>query len=142
MVRDLRANVAAEAGALATYEALIRMATDDGTREALVHLATREVSHTHMFMEALKSMNALDTPLFGDLKPDNTVNLYFNLASGPGADQRGPWNSEPAFQYVADPLQHEMQEHGNKPGQANEIQMAPAGQSGAPARTPAPAERR
>ncbi len=142
VVRDLRANIAAEAGALATYEALIRMTADEGTRNALVHLATREVSHTHMFMEALKSMNALDTPLFGDLKPDNTVNLYFNLASGPGADQRGPWNSEPAFQYVADPLQHEMQEHGNKPKQANEIEMAPSGQSGVPKGAPAPAERR
>ncbi len=125
-MRDLRANIAAEAGALTTYEALIRMASDDGTREALTHLATREVSHTHMFMEALKSMNALDQPLFGDLKPDNTVNLYFNLASGPGADQRGPWNSEPTFQYVADPLQHEMQQHGGKSAQTNEMEMGRA----------------
>ena len=140
-VRDLRADVAAEAGALATYEALIRLATDDGTREALVHLATREVSHTHMFMEALKSLNALETPLFGDLKPDNTVNLYFNLASGPGADLRGPWNSEPAFQYVADPLKHEMQEHGGKSAQSNEMEMAP-GQPGNAGSAPASGERR
>jgi Mn-containing catalase len=28
-----------------------------------------------MFMEALRSLNALDQPLFGDLKPDDTVNL-------------------------------------------------------------------
>ena len=65
-MRDLRANIAAEAGALATYEQLIAMSTDDGTREALRHLATREVSHTNMFMEALKSLNALDQRLFGD----------------------------------------------------------------------------
>ncbi len=40
-IRDLRADIAAEAGALNTYEQLIAMATDDGTREALRHLATR-----------------------------------------------------------------------------------------------------
>jgi Mn-containing catalase len=125
VIRDLRANIAAEAGALNTYEQLIAMTTDDGTRDALRHLATREVSHTHMFMEALKSMNALDQPLFGDLKPDDTVNLYFNLSSGPGADERGPWNREPTFQYVADPLQHEMQEHGERSKASNE--MTPPG---------------
>jgi Mn-containing catalase len=125
VVRDLRANLAAEAGALASYEQLIAMATDDGTRDALRHLATREVSHTHMFMEALKSLNALDQPLFGDLKPDETVNLYFNLSSGPGADERGPWNREPAFQYVADPLQHAMQGQDGRSKTSNE--MTPPG---------------
>ncbi len=103
-VRDLRADIAAEAGALATYEQLIAMTTDDGTREALVHLATREVAHTRMFMDALRSMNALENPLFGDLQPDETVDLYFNLSAEPGAGERGPWNSEPAFRYIADPL--------------------------------------
>jgi Mn-containing catalase len=142
VVRDLRADVAAEAGALNTYEQLIAMAQDDGTRQALVHLATREVSHTHMFMEALRTLNALDQPLFGDLKPDQTVNLYFNLSSGPGADQRGPWNSEPAFQYVADPLQHEMQEHGGgKSLQSNEMRMTPTDQGGV-GQSRVPGERR
>ena len=59
VVRDLRANIAAEAGALNTYEQLIAITTDDGTRDALRHLATREVSHTHMFMEALRSFERL-----------------------------------------------------------------------------------
>lgn len=133
VVRDLRANIAAEAGALNTYEQLIAITTDDGTRDALRHLATREVSHTHMFMEALRSLNALDQPLFGDLKPDDTVNLYFNLSSGPGADERGPWNREPAFQYVADPLQNAMQDHGGRTKGSNE--MTPPG--GMPDRGPA-----
>ena len=123
MVRDLRADVAAEAGALAAYEQLIKMTQDDGTRNALVHLATREVSHTHMFMTALKSMNKLEEPLFGDLKPDQTVNLYYNLSSGPDADQRGPWNREPAFQYVSDPLQHEMQQRGGNTPASNEMRL-------------------
>lgn len=130
VVRDLRANVAAEAGALNTYEQLIAMTTDDGTREALTFLATREVSHTHMFMEALKSLNALDRPLFGDLKPDETVNLYFNLSSGPGADERGPWNSEPAFKYVADPLQHEVKQHGGRTPASNEMMVPGKGGTG------------
>ncbi len=69
-VRDLRANVAAEAGALATYEALLKMTTDEGTRDALHHLATREVSHSQMFMDALASMDKLSNPVFGDFKPD------------------------------------------------------------------------
>jgi len=105
-VRDLRANVAAEAGALATYETLIAKATDEGSRKALIFLGTREVSHTHMFMAALKSMNKLDEPLFGDLKPDHTVDLYFNLSSDgqPGDDQPAPWIKDSSLQYVADPL--------------------------------------
>lgn len=137
LARDLRADVSAEAGALNTYEALLKIAPDDGTRAALNHLATREVSHTHMFMEALRSIGALDEPLFGDLKPDHTVNLYFNLSSGAGADLRGPWNSEPAFQYVADPLQHEMQEHGGNTAQSNEMRQLPAQQPAGVGQAPA-----
>lgn len=104
-VRDLRANIGAEAGALQTYEALLALSPDDGTTAALRHLATREVAHTHMFMTALESMKKLSDPLFGDLKPDDTVDVYYNLSSNiDGSDERGPWNSEPAFKYVADPL--------------------------------------
>jgi Mn-containing catalase len=80
-----------------TYETLIRQASDDGTREALRHLATREVAHAKMFMKALEQMDKLDDPIFGDLKPDDTVDVYFNLTVGPEAERRGPWNSEPDF---------------------------------------------
>ena len=97
VVRDLRADIAAEAGALATYEALIGQAPDEGSRDALRHLATREVAHAAMFMKALQAMNKLDDPMFGDLKPDDTVDVYFNLTAGPEAERRGPWNSEPEF---------------------------------------------
>ncbi|MFO1038094.1 MAG: manganese catalase family protein [Geminicoccaceae bacterium] len=105
-VRDLRADIAAEAGALATYEALIPMSPDDGTKKALVHLATREVSHAQMFMDALKSMNKLDDPLFGDLQPDDTVDLYFNLSAdgNPDNDKPAPWIRDSQFKYVADPV--------------------------------------
>ena len=122
VTRDLRADIAAEAGALATYEALLKMADDEGSKRALHFLATREVAHTKMFMEALNSINKLAEANFGDFTPDNSVNLYFNMSSGPGADLRGPWNSEPAFRYVADPLQHEVEEHSGRPG-SNEMEM-------------------
>ena len=106
-VRDLRANLAAEAGALATYEALLDKVSDDGSRKALEFLATREVAHTQMFMDALKAMDKLDKPLFGSLKPNDTVDLYFNLSSEgkPGDDQAPPWIRNSSFQYIADPLQ-------------------------------------
>ncbi|AFZ34724.1 Catalase [Stanieria cyanosphaera PCC 7437] len=103
VVRDLRANIAAEAGARQTYEALIKLAPDQGTKETLVHLLTREISHTNMFMKALDSMGKLTDPFFGNIKPDNTVDIYYNLSSN-GQDHRGPWNSDKDFRYIADPL--------------------------------------
>lgn len=101
VVRDLRANIGAEAGARQTYEELIKLAPDHETKEVLVHLLTREISHTHMFMEALRALGKLTDPFFGNVPPDSTVNLYFNLSQG--EDLRGPWNTEPAFQYIEDP---------------------------------------
>lgn len=102
VVRDLRANIGAEAGARQTYEELIKLAPDPGTKDTLVYLLTREISHTKMFMKALDSLGKLTDPLFGNIKPDDTVNIYYNLSSN-GQDSRGPWNSEPDFQYIAEP---------------------------------------
>ncbi|MGB3238830.1 MAG: manganese catalase family protein [Geitlerinemataceae cyanobacterium] len=107
VVRDLRANIAAEAGARQTYESLIKMATDDATKETLVHLLTREISHTKMFMEALDSLGKLTDPFFGNVQPDETVDIYYNLSThgdGNGKDERGPWNSDENFRYIADPM--------------------------------------
>ena len=103
VIRDLRADIAAEAGARQTYEALIKLAPDDGSRKALTFLLTREISHTHMFMKALETYGKLTDPLFGNVKPDETVDLYFNLSKDGPLDLRGPWNSEPAFRYVDQP---------------------------------------
>lgn len=104
VVRDLRANIAAEAGARQTYESLIKLAPDSGTKETLVHLLTREISHTKMFMNALDSLGKLTDPFFGNIQPDETVDIYYNLSQGEG-DERGPWNSEPDFKYVENPLE-------------------------------------
>ncbi len=102
VVRDLRANIGAEAGARQTYEALIKLAPDMGTKKTLQFLLTREISHTQMFMKALESLGKLTDPMFGNIPPDSTVDLYFNLSTN-GKDERGPWNSEPTFKYIADP---------------------------------------
>ncbi|MDD2877326.1 MAG: manganese catalase family protein [Acidiphilium sp.] len=100
VVRDLRANIASEAGARQTYEALIHQCDDDGTRKTLVHLLTREITHAQMFMKALDAMGKLTDPMFGTIEPDETVDVVFNLSQG--EDMRGPWNTKP-FEYIADP---------------------------------------
>jgi Mn-containing catalase len=110
VVRDLRANIAAEAGARQTYEALIKLAPDQDTKETLVHLLTREISHTNMFMKALDSMNKLTDPFFGNIQPDETVDIYYNLSTN-GQDRRGPWNSDQNFRYIADPLKEKENQH-------------------------------
>lgn len=109
VVRDLRADIAAEAGARQTYEQLIKLAPDEGSKQTLVHLLTREISHTKMFMEALNSLGKLDDPFFGNVQPDETVDIYYNLSSNGATDERGPWNSEPNFRYIAKPAA----EHAN-----------------------------
>jgi Mn-containing catalase len=104
VVRDLRANINAEGGARQTYEALIKVCNDEGSKKTLTHLLTREVSHTAMFMRALDRMGKLTDPIFGNVAPDDTVNVYFNLSQGGSdGDSRGPWNEAPAFRYEADP---------------------------------------
>lgn len=110
VVRDLRANIGAEAGARQTYEELIKLATDEGTKKTLVHLLTREISHTKMFMKALEDLGKLTDPFFGNIQPDETVDIYYNLSTQSKGDhdsvqidERGPWNSEPNFKYVAQP---------------------------------------
>ncbi|MGL5804419.1 MAG: manganese catalase family protein [Xenococcaceae cyanobacterium] len=103
VVRDLRANIASEAGARQTYESLIKMAPDQNTKEILVSLLTREISHAKMFMKALDSMDKLTDPFFGNIQPDETVDIYYNLSTN-GSDERGPWNSDENFRYIANPM--------------------------------------
>jgi Mn-containing catalase len=73
VVRDLRANISAEAGARQTYEALIKACDDEGTKKTLHHLLTREITHAAMFMKALDQMGKLDDPMFGNVPPDDTL---------------------------------------------------------------------
>jgi Mn-containing catalase len=80
---------------------LINACEDEGTKKTLHHLLTREITHANMFMKALDQMGKLDDPFFGNIPPDETVKLVFNLSQG--EDQRGPWNEEPDFEYVENP---------------------------------------
>ena len=90
VVRDLRADIAAEAGARQTYEALIKLSPDEGSKKALTFLLTREISHTNMFMKALESLGKLTDPNFGYVEPDETVDLYFNLSKDGAARRARP----------------------------------------------------
>lgn len=100
VVRDLRANIGAEAGARQTYEALIKCCDDADTIETLTHLLTREITHTNMFMKALDSLGKLDDPFFGTIAPDASVDITFNLSTG--EDFRGAWNSD-GLKYEPEP---------------------------------------
>ena len=131
VVRDLRANISAEAGARQTYEALMNACDDEGTKKTLHHLLTREITHAQMFMRALDQMGKLEDPYFGNIPPDDTVKLVFNLSQG--EDARGAWNEEPLFDYVDDP----QPEGGFPPAPVNPDDERPADgrQAGTPTRS-------
>jgi Mn-containing catalase len=66
-----------------------------------MHLLTREITHAQMVMAGPEWMGKLDHPYFGTIKPDETVDLVFNLSKG--GDHRRAWNNAPQFRYGADP---------------------------------------
>ena len=93
---DLRSNIAAEARAKIVYERLIGFTQDQGSKEALQFLMTREITHMRAFTAALDSM---DKPQFsvGIIKPTPTlVDQFFNASTGESqygeGDFVGPWN--------------------------------------------------
>jgi hypothetical protein len=79
------------------------VAPDEGSKKALIHLLTREIPHTHMFLKAVESLGKPTEPLFGNVQPDKTVNLYYHLSSD-GKEARGPWNEAPTFECIAEPV--------------------------------------
>lgn len=103
---DLRSNMAAEARAKITYERLINFTDDAGSKDALMFLMTREITHLKSFGAALESMNK--GPLeIGDLEPDEKwVNKYFNDSTGDGEigeDADGPWNTGGDWEIIENP---------------------------------------
>jgi Mn-containing catalase len=93
---DLRSNIAAEARAKIVYERLIGFTQDQGSKEALQFLMTREITHMRAFTAALDSM---EKPQFsvGIIQPTPTlVDQFFNGSTGESqygeADFVGPWN--------------------------------------------------
>ena len=104
MVRDLRADIAAEAGARQTYEALIKIAPDDGSKKALHFLLTREISHTNMFMKALDLLGKLDRPAVRPRQAGrDRRSLFQPVDQRRRAPRGGRGTAAPAFKYVADP---------------------------------------
>ena len=95
---DLRSNIAAESRAKIVYERLIACTDDPGVKEALGFLMTREVSHQKSFERALYSIQPNFPP--GKLAPvPEFASVYYNMSTGDGPDLRGPWNSEPMFDF-------------------------------------------
>jgi Mn-containing catalase len=95
---DLRSNIAAEARAKIIYERLINVTDDNGVRDALTFLMTREIAHQKSFEKALYAIEPNFPPgkLPGDARLEN---VYFNMSQGEG-DARGPWNSGDNWQFV------------------------------------------
>jgi Mn-containing catalase len=104
---DLRSNIAAEARAKIVYERLINFTDDQGSKEALQFLMTREITHMKAFMLGLDSLgkHALEV---GKLPPTpGVVKKYFNDSTGEGefgaVDARGPWNEGSGWEFVEAP---------------------------------------
>jgi Mn-containing catalase len=111
---DLRSNIAAEARAKIVYERLLDFCDDQGSKDALQFLMTREITHLKAFMVALAAMDK-DPLTIGLIEPTpKMVDQYFNSSTGEGdtgeKDLLGPWNDNasvervdaPAFQEFAD----------------------------------------
>lgn len=105
---DLRSNIAAEARAKIVYERLINFCDDQGSKDALQFLMTREITHMKAFMVALDTMG-MDPLEVGLIPPSpDLVVKFFNDSTGKGdngdADLRGPWN-EDGVEFVEAPAQ-------------------------------------
>ncbi len=91
---DLRNNIAAEARAKITYERLMHLTDDRGTKEALQFLMTREITHLKAFSAALDSIGQ-DRFTIGNLPPTpGIVDQYYNDSTGEGplgTDGVGSW---------------------------------------------------
>ena len=100
---DLRSNIAAEARAKIVYENLINFTDDAGTKDALMFLMTREITHMKVFMQALDSLGKSSLSV-GQIPPmPDVVNKYFNDSTGDGdfgTDERGPWNQGEDWEFV------------------------------------------
>ena len=83
---DLRSNIAAEARAKITYERLMHLTDDQGSKDALQFLMTREITHMKAFSAALESLGK-DQFSIGKLPPTpGLVDEYYNDSTGDGAN--------------------------------------------------------
>ncbi len=110
---DLRSNIAAEARAKIVYERLINFSDDQGSKDALQFLMTREITHMKAFMAALDSLG-LDPLEVGQLDPTpGVVKQFYNDSTGEdeygNGDLRGPWNQGNDIEFIESPMKMEAQ---------------------------------
>jgi Mn-containing catalase len=93
---DLRSNIAAEARAKIVYERLISFTQDQGSKQALQFLMTREITHMRAFTAALESMEKPQFAIGIILPTPKLVDQFFNASTGESQygekDFDGPWN--------------------------------------------------
>src|SRR5580698_1372058 len=104
---DLRNNIAAEARAKITYERLMHLTDDSGTKDALQFLMTREITHMKAFSAALDSLGK-DQFSIGKLPPTpGVVDEYYNDSTGEGEvgkDGVGKWIEKNGLHVVDSPF--------------------------------------
>jgi Mn-containing catalase len=107
---DLRNNIAAEARAKITYERLMKLTDDRGSKDALQFLMTREITHMKAFSAALDSLGK-DPFSIGTIAPTSDLaNQYFNDSTGEGElgkDGVGDWISKYGLKVVNPPFSFE-----------------------------------
>ena len=100
---DLRNNIAAEARAKITYERLMNLTDDKGSKDALQFLMTREITHMKAFTAALDSLG-LKPFSIGKLPPTpGVVDEYYNDSTGEGElgkDGIGTWIQQDGLRVV------------------------------------------
>jgi Mn-containing catalase len=100
---DLRSDIAAEARAKIVYERLIKCCDDNGAKDSLNFLMTREIAHQKMFEAALANLDGNFPP--GNLPGDQTLaHQYFDTSTNgakgtPGFDLA----SRGDFEFQLDP---------------------------------------
>ena len=123
---DLRSNIAAEARAKITYERLLNLTDDRGSKDALQFLMTREITHMKAFTAALDSLGK-DRFSIGKLPPTpGVVDEYYNDSTGEGEigkDGLGSWIEQNGLHVVDWPGKletvdsgHNKNGHGGKNG--------------------------
>ena len=100
---DLRNNIAAEARAKITYERLMHLTDDRGSKDALQFLMTREITHMKAFTAALDSLGRKKFSI-GKLPPTpGVVDDYYNDSTGEGElgkDGLGTWIQQDGLHVV------------------------------------------
>lgn len=101
---DLRNNIAAEARAKITYARLLHLTEDQGSKDALQFLMTREITHMKAFAAALDSLGR-DRFSVGALSPTpGIVDEYYNDSTGEGGAGVASWIRDEGLRIVDSPV--------------------------------------